>query len=253
MTTLDLPRDAGREQDAAILDRITNNRFDPIPWAWVTSTWNGHTGEFEVFADALKMDGVRIGTSAEVAQKIADTLHCSLLTPKIADLLWAQKKVAIPPFTRGRTEGMSTTDAMIEHSAKIDKALADRGNPEGLLATVGKHWVLDNDLVGKKGPEMGGAINYGWHFEGPTFEGKAWDITASRLEDAKGSYVRMIQAQGHRHDFRHSDYSQTVILVALSCVIDGETSDIQTVLQDPELAGLVSHQGALRVIRQPGT
>lgn len=248
---LNLPPNEGDERDAAILQRVSRGDHDPLRWVAVHSTQGGHTAEFYVFADALQMDGVRVNVSAELSQQIADTYGCSLLTPKIADLLWAQRTINLHPFPRGNTDGMDTTAAMIEHSAKIDAALAGHDTSGALIATVGKHWVLDNDLVGKKGGEDGGAMNYGWHFEGDSFEGLHGGVSATLMKDSRGSYVRMIQDRGHRHNFKHTDYSQTCVLVSRGCYVDGEMRDLLDVFQDAALAGLASHQGVLRVLRQP--
>jgi hypothetical protein len=245
--TLDLPPDAGSERDAAILQRITDGAYDPIKWASITSTIEGHTGIFMVFGDALMMDGVRINVSAGVEQKIADALDCLLLTPKLADLIWEQRDCTLAPFP-GSTIGMSTTKAMVEHSAKLDVALAKFTAQPTLISTVGKHWVIDNDLLRHSGM----ACNYGWHFEGPSFQGITGEAVVTGAKDPHGQVMRLIQGRGWRHDQHHTDYSQTCVLVAKTCTIDGTPMDITDVLQDEALAGLASHEGVMCVFRQPG-
>ena len=243
--TLDLPPNAGPDRDAAILQRITDQQYDPIRWATLLSDFNQHTAGFQVFADALMMDGVRINCSAEVQQKIADALDCLLLTPRLADLIWMQHENTLPPFPRGNPVGMSTTQAMIDHSAKIDAALAKFTAEPGLICTVGKHWVLDANF--SKHPGM--ACNYGWHFQGQDWTG-AFEQAVTR--DPAGQPIKMIQGRGWRHDIHHTDYSQTCVLAARACVVDGEHTTLGEVLQSQELAGLASHQGVLILQRQPG-
>lgn len=241
---LSLPPNAGSEREIAIREMVQRGHFS-IRWATITSTYNGHTAEFSVYADALKIDGVRINVSAETQQIIADVTGASLLTPKLADQLWVQREISLPPFPRAIT---SSTAAMIEHSQKIDAALAKFTNPNGLIATVGKHWVIDDALLTHKGM----AENYGWHFDGPSFQGMTGAPCASRATAPNGSIVRVIQGTGWAHDMAHSDYSQVCVLVSRSCKVDGSDRDLHDVLRDPQLAGLASHTGPMSVLRQPG-
>jgi len=242
--SFDLPPNGNQEREQAILDYVRKGAYE-LSWAKIVSTHADHTGEFWVFADALKIEGVRVNVSAETEQVIADLLGCVLLTPKLADLLWVQRAVTLPPFPRAIT---ATTQAMVEHSAKIDTALQKVDYTDGVIATVGKHWVLDNALLVKTGR----AMNYGWHFEGASFQGIKGEPIASLFQDSKGQFLRLIQGRGTAHDMRHVDYSQTCVLVSRECHINEEPMDLLRVLQDPELAPMVSHQGALQLTRQPG-
>jgi len=242
--TLQLPENAGPDRENAILDYVSQGHYE-ASFSTVTSTYNEHTAEFQVFSDALKIEGVRVNVTAETQQKIADMTGCLLLTPKLADLMWIQRTVKLNPHPRQIT---SSTAAMIEHSGKIDADLVSLGNPTGLLGTVGKHWVIDNDLLVKTGK----AMNYGWHFEGASYQGIKGEAVASLAKGPNGQYLRLIQGRGTAHDMHHSDYSQVCVLVARSCRVDGEDMDLIALLSDPALAPLASHQGVLRVFRQPG-
>lgn len=244
---LNLPDQASPAREQAILDLIDQGAFE-VSWALVTSQHNGHEATFQIMADALKIEGVRVNVSAKTQQKIADLLGCLLLTPKLADLAWIQRDIHLQPFPRGNTNGMSSTQAMLDHSAKIDKALAAGGETRGLIGTVGKHWVIDNDLAVKKDR----AMNYGWHFEGANFQGIGGEVVASLQKDKKGRYLRLIQGRGTAHDMSHVDYSQICVLVNNECVLDGQPAKLADILVDPDLAGLASHQGVMKVLRQPG-
>jgi hypothetical protein len=243
---LALPPNVGPEREAAILQAVLDGRAT-MEWAKVTSSHQGHVAEFNVFADALKIEGVRVNVSAETEQKIADSMGCLLLTPKIADLLWEQAVVRIEPRPRSIT---ATTKAMVEHSFAIDKQLeALEGSSPGLIQTVGKHWVIDEALASKPGR----AMNYGWHFAGSSYQGISGEVTASLLKDPKTrQYARLIQGRGTAHDMHHSDYSQVCVLVASQCTVDGVERTLEEVLQDSELAPLASHTGKMTILRQPG-
>lgn len=241
-----LPPDPTPERERVIQELVRDGDCE-YAWTSITSTSGSHTAEFSVFSDALKIDGIRVNVTAETAQAVADTLDCLLLTPKLADLMWLQRAVTLPPFPRGNTNGMSTTQAMVDHSTKIDSALAALPDATGLIGTVGKHWVIDNGLLGKP---AGTAMNYGWHFEGQSFQGNAFDTTASLIKDGSGQLVRLIQGRGTRHNKIHVDYSQVCVLVHRTCTVDGSEMSLTDVLADPDLAPLANHTGVLKVLRQ---
>jgi len=208
-----------------------------VRWATVRSEHAGHVADFDVFADALTVEGVRVTATAEDAQIIADTVGCSLLTTKLADLIWEQRAVTLPPFTAGQLgipldRRMEEWPAVVAHSRAIDRALAGVAVPEGgIVATVGKHWVVDNDLEGRTLEGDALAMNHGWHRVG----------------------AAPIQVRGKRHNKRGSrDYSQTLVLAGLSCTVDGARRPMREVARDPDLAPLLSYAGVLRVLRQPG-
>jgi hypothetical protein len=242
----DCPKGPGPERDRWVYDAIASGNFE-ANFSEVLSSVGGHEARFYVFSDALKVGGVRVNVTAELQQMIADLLGCSLLTPKLADLIWIQREVGLKPHPRQIT---SSTEAMIEHSQKIDEDLSKFSeSPAGkLICTVGKHWVLDNDLLSHPGM----AENYGWHFDGPDFQGIHGEAVATLTKDEHGQYVRLIQGRGWRHDVHHVDYSQTCVLVSRACIVDGARMLLEDVLRDPALASLASHNDPLKILRQPG-
>ena len=68
-----------------ILQAVQGGAF-AAPFAPLSSSIDNHGATFQVFGDALQIQGVRASVSANLAQAIADTLDCSLLTAKLADL-----------------------------------------------------------------------------------------------------------------------------------------------------------------------
>jgi hypothetical protein len=241
---VNLPPQAGPARDAAILARIGSKDYDPIVWAELPVSGAGHDVTLYAMADALKMDGVRINVSARVAQQIADALQCVLLTAKLADLLWlARSPATLLPSPQPIASSTLSTE---QHSSRIDAQLAAAGlaptpAAPAVYQTVGKHWILDNDTASHAGK----ACNYGWHFPGASFDGQTW-------EPAVTAGLRVVQGRGWAHDVDHVDYSQTCVLAARACDVDGSKRDLVDVYVDPQLAPLVSAQGPLKFTRQPG-
>ena len=242
MLPLTFPALPGPARDAAILGAVKTGDYE-INWATITSDIAGHHAEFRVFADALKIGGVRVSVSAWLQQTLADMLGCSLLTAKLADLLFAQRAVTLPPHTQTPDATMVATAVMVKQSAWIDSQIGAAG--PGIVQTVGKHWIIDN-LFATNPATAGKALNYGWHMTSPTFAGSSWPKAVTLPN------VWTIQNRGWAHAPQEVDYSQNCVLVARDCLVDGVSADLQVVLQDPELASLANADGVLRVLRQPG-
>ena len=188
-----------QERLEAIYQEVCKGNY-AVSWADVGSAISGHTATFPVFADALMIDGVRVNVSAEYEQKIADKLGCMLLTPKLADLLWLQRKWSCKPFTQdvgphGELAGhMADVDWMLRHSTSIDQCLSVQGfDGSGIVNTAGKHWVVSNQLLDHH-PTM--AENYGWMGAGTSL---------SATKDANGQYIKLIQPESWFHDRHHAE------------------------------------------------
>ncbi len=111
----------------------------------------------------------------------------------------------------------------------------------GIVQTVGKHWILSNKVA-----QSGMAANYGWHFNGATFEGMKFEPTVSLPG------VRVIQGVGTKHNRFHSDYSQTCVLASQTCTYQGQERVLSELLTDPDASSLISVEGPLLITRQPG-
>jgi len=233
------PSDIGA-REAYILDAVKEGDFEHT-WVTLTYTEKGHTVELDVQADALKVEGCRVNVSARLSQQIADLTGAMLMTPKIADLVYNATKLRIGPQPRPIT---SATSAMLDHSQKVSSALAKIPGytPDQLVDTVGKYWCISNELKGTTTK----ALNYGWHFEGTSYQG----IKGYRCDS--GLPYSVIQPSATAHDYAHVDYSQIHRTVGMVCRVDGEQTLLSYVLTDPALCYLVSHEGPLAVLRQPG-
>jgi hypothetical protein len=229
-------------REAYILAAVSAGDY-AASWATLTWTEKGHTIEIDVLADALMIEGCRVNVSARLAQQIADVTGSMLMTPKIADLCHHLAKIRIGPSPQPIT---ASTDAMIAHSKRIDAALAKVAGYDPatspVLSSIGKYWCLSNKLKGT-GTK---ALNYGWHFEGATYQG----IKGFRCDS--GLPYSVIQPSATAHDYAHVDYSQIHRTVSAACRVDGERRPLRDVLTDPDLCYLVSHEGPLAVLRQPG-
>lgn len=234
------PQDDGPARNQWILNAILRGEGDVLVQE-IELESGGHTATLHVFGDALQISGVRINVSASLQQQIADAAGCLLLTPKLADTLYSRREVTLSPKPRSIT---SATSAMIDHSKQIDSSIPS-GKENLPVSTVGKHWVLTKSIFSESAKKARKAANYGWHFQGASFQGIKGEPSVSLPN------VRVIQGVGTVHNDQHSDYSQVCQLAFRDCIVDGELRDLADVYTDPELSPLVSHEGPLPGYRQP--
>ena len=244
------PATKGEAREARILRAVTDGHYVPPIWWPLHVTFRGHTGTVFVAQDALQLgepgDCIRVNVTPATAQRIADQLGCILPTTKLLDDCYRQATAKAEPqlqpsdgikrVASGYSPSMDDTAAMLRHDRAVTDALSKQ---QGLVCNVGKHWVLSNRLLQQSTTDpLGTACNYGWFTKTAPYR------TASGL--------LAWQTLGAAHNRAHVDYSQVVQLVQQSMVVDGVTRSIFEVGADPELAGIISDEGVLRVWRQPG-
>lgn len=231
------------DREKYILDQVAAGMFEAT-WANLEYEVSGKKVKLVVMADALKIGGVRVNVSATLQQQLADVFDASLMTAQIADLMFLNAAYRIEPSPQPIS---STVSAMVSHSQRIDKMLGSYKG--GIIAPVGKHWILDKklDLSPKK------ACNYGWHFIGSSFKGiKGYPCASFVRKTIDNKVISVIQPNATAHDAMHSDYSQICQLVLQMCWIDDVGYRFSDLLIDPQLSPLVNYGGVLKNVRQPG-
>lgn len=124
--------------------------FDPMRYEFVISEGapgtprEGYRLEIPVMRDAFSIEGVRIEGTYETAQRLADWLHLTMMTPYVAGLISAQSDAPIQPVTL--TPATATKAQMIQASRMVDERL--RAFPGWrLMRNAGKDWVLTARLL----------------------------------------------------------------------------------------------------------
>jgi hypothetical protein len=243
----DFPPRSGPARNAYILGAIDDGSVAPA-WRPLTVTFAGHTATFFVLGDALKLGGTRLSTSTYNLQQIADKLNASLMTPRLIDWAFLHADIVIPPQTIYPPD--DSIQALETESSKMDSAILAAtggfGASGGLIAPLGKNWCLSNALLSAK---AGHAALYGWAM----MKGyKAPVGVTPRPGTLPG--ILNIQPLATPHDINYTDYAMLTSLVRRDCVLDGRPADVWSLVQSPDLsvASLVSHEGPLKLIRQPG-
>jgi hypothetical protein len=226
-----LPEKPGHDRDEAILDAVRRGAYDHY-WYPVAVEARGHHGVVYVSGDALKIDGIRINASATLEQRIADLIGGMLVTSRVSDAAWEAATVRCEPCLQTADAKMADTTRMIQHSLDVDAQV--NGIIGGLVRTCGKDWIIHSRL----GERPNVACNYGWqNHAGGTLTWKG---------------IKVWQPIGTRHDRTHVDYSQTVCLMRQTMEVDGHEVPTADVLRDANLCFLISDEGKMSFLRQPG-
>mgnify|MGYP001566742899 CR=1 FL=1 len=229
-----LPNKPCPERDKLILDAVYSG-LAHCEWVPIKSIIPNHEAIFYVCDDAVRVDleddsRFRPPTSATLAQCCADLLFASLPTAKVCDLAYKQAALTLPATILPASADMLT----IEKSKLFNKLLEEkRKEKNGLIRDCGKAWIISNKLgIYKKV-----AVNYGFYDPRAIYKNP--------------SGIRLWQNAGTRHDRTHTDYSQTLILMKLECIVDGGNMLVTEVMTHPELHPLISNEGILNYTRQP--
>lgn len=229
----------GLTRRGQILDAIKNDLHVPIIWTEISTQWRGHTAVFFVPLDVIRIgnlkDALRVSMPAQDLDRIAS--YFGAILPTFHLLREAYKTgiaqgLRITPATQPGDSSMRNTDRMVRHSKEVDARIDGR---VALAApNAGKHWVLDNNSIGKLAEGQPMAVNAGW-----------W-----RSADENDLW----QSPGFHHGVEYDDYSQCAWFVRRDTIVDGQVMDIEEVARDPGLCGLVTGSATpLKVFSVPGS
>lgn len=220
------------QKDQALVDAITSGNmpdflrsFRDVTVTKTLSDGRSHTITYKVMPDYLAVgsnnDFVRVPMSSTAAQRIAERFNCILPTTQMVDDIYrnAQTRLSPQPMTPGAS--MTSNEYFVEHQRRVEQAARTAGHNNGqLIAGHKKDIVISNRL--DRNP--GRVAIYGWH----------------------QNNGRPIQSLSTVHEASYADYSHGVRLIQKTVVVDGREMNIEDVLRDPVLSGLLSNEGAIR-------
>jgi hypothetical protein len=159
---------------------------------------------------------MRLGT----ALSMATTYGFTLPTPRMVDEIYAQAGVQFVPQPLPAGNQMRSTEYLVQHSDLIGgQREVRRVLPGALIAGDKKDLVLTNQLWS----HLDRVAIYGWHL-------------------ANGKPIQPVSTV---HGWRYADYSHGVRLISDRVFVDGKSTPIFTVLQNPRLAAALSEEGAI--------
>lgn len=176
------------------------------------------------------MDFLRVPLTPVTAQRIADRLDAMLPTRRIVDAVWHSAVGKLEPAPIPPSPAMSSVPVFHDHQKLVEKQRAQDGIPDGALLAGIKKDIVITPLLALRPPPPRVAI-YGWH----------------RLDGSP------IQPLSLVHKATYADYSHGVRLVSRTALLDGKSTSVAALLNDPATASLLSDEGILSNPRYPVT
>lgn len=167
-------------------------------------------------------DWVRIPMNLYSATRVGDRLGLALPTKKIVDAIFRQSRVQLKPLPMAPGKTMTASTTFLIHNLRIDEQLS-RSLIGELVSGHKKDVVLCSRLLRK--PRA--IAIYGWFLP----SGEA------------------IQPLSTAHTADYADYSHGIRFVGQNVLVDGTWKPLYEILEDRELARLVSDEGMLPRIK----
>jgi hypothetical protein len=220
------------QREAAILREITSGNFPEFLRTLKSVPIRGKvrdrddgtvrevTASLQVIPDYLAVgsdaDFVRMPTTPQTAQQIADRFGCILPTRKIVDAIDEQAELHLSPHPL--TKDREAVATFLEHHRIIEQQRAEK--PLSLLTIGIKKDIVLSPRIFERPQRL--AI-YGWR----------------QLDGLPIQPLTIV------HSNRYVDYSHGARLVLNEIEIDGKRMKITEVLADPNQCGLVSDEGPM--------
>jgi hypothetical protein len=168
-------------------------------------------------------DFLRIPMNLHSATEVATRFGFVLPTPKMVDAIYRHSSAHLTPQPMRAGPQMRSTDYYLRHNRRITEQRLSLGIALGtLIAGQKKDVVISNRLASHPGR----IAIYGWH-----------------KRDGKP-----IQPLSTVHGENYADYSHGIRLVSDVMYLDGKPASVHDVLQDPELAFLLSDEGPVEIL-----
>lgn len=198
-------------------------------WCPVPVGHRSHSGVFYCAPDFLSIgddyDFVRVRINGVTAELIGAVVGAVLPTKRMVDLIYdASKQLEAQPWGPPYDRSMMTTKRWRKQDKKIDDQASDAMYARGeLWEGHAKNVVVGAGLSAKRGETIG---IYGWF-------------------DERGRAIQGPAVNWNSHEWTYTDYSQCIRLIHKDMLVDGVPMAVRDVLQDKELAPLISDEGTL--------
>ncbi len=170
-------------------------------------------------------DFLRIPMNFYTSVEIANKFGFILPTTKIVDALFKQSDFHLRPEPMPPGPRMRSTACYLEHNQKIQEQRLALSCPLGALISGHKKDIV---ITSRLAQQQGKIAIYGWQRPSGT----------------------PIQPLCTIHSANYADYSHGVRLISELALLNGKATSIYTILEDPQLAGVLSDEGAIPKVRQ---
>jgi hypothetical protein len=220
------------EREAAILEQALDGNVPSFLRRAEPVTLTGHSSAGTPVRVTLCVapDYLAIGSDTDylfvpmrlnTAIAVATRYRALLPTRKMVDAIYAQAQVHLQPQPLPASDAMRSTGYYWHHSELIREQRLSFTQPLGALTAGDKKDLV---LTNRSWVNLDRVAIYGWHLPG----GKP------------------IQPLSTVHGWHYADYSHGVRLVSAVAYVDDKATALLQLLQDPQLAAVLSDEGALR-------
>jgi hypothetical protein len=214
-----------------IFDQVASGNVPSFLRTMVTITVTGivggssRTAQYAVIPDYLAVgsdtDFFRMPMTPILAQWLCDRFNCTMPTRKMVDDIWSRSAHKLAPQPIAPSADMITVPVFYTHHQMVESQRVTAGAPLGaLISGIKKDVVITPQLPTRPAPPR--VAIYGWHYQSGT----------------------AIQPLSLVHENTYADYSHGIRLVNNSMLLDGVPTTVQAVLANPDVAGLLSDEGA---------
>jgi hypothetical protein len=192
-------------------------RRGEVDWRSVRIEAEGHVLQFQAAADYVSIGDdegwLRVPMYPATAQAIADLYDARLPSSPMVQAIYEQCGVPLWSHSFG-----SPRDGIDKAVASHDAIESDRGQLWGLVAGHKK------DIVVTARRQEDRLVIFGW-----------WDRKGKRIQEENRS----------DHSVFYKDYSHGVRLIQRAVIVDGKTMELDEVMRNEKLCGLVSSRGPI--------
>jgi hypothetical protein len=226
-----LPNEPGEARERMIRDFALRGDVPKFVQSWVAVPvmHNDVSGEFYCSPDFLSIgnddDFLRVRINGVTAELIGEVAHAMLPTRMMVNAIYSHAmKLAAIPWGPPYDHSMMRTERWEEQDTKIDKQAGEKGYELGQLwAGHLKNVVVGSGLAKSRGSNIG---IYGWF-------------------DKSGQAIQGPNVQWGAHEWTYTDYSQGIRFIHKEMLVGGVLVPVKEVLQDPDLAPLISDEGTV--------
>ena len=166
-----------------------------------------------------------IPMTPSTAQYLADQLNCSLPTKKMVDIIYNKAEIKLTPQPIPPSDKMTTVPVFVQHTDSIKKQIYQLGfdrSANNIIVGHKKDIIISNKIYS---PDRNYArvVIYGWHL----------------------SENHPIQPVYNGHNAKYADYSHGVRFISDIAFLNGISTQIDSILKDPNLSSLLSDEGVI--------
>jgi len=165
------------------------------------------------------------------AQYLADKMNCSLPTKNIVDIIYTKAGNKLRPQPILPSDKMTTVPVFKQHTDSIKQQISKMGinrSSNNIIAGHKKDIIISNKIYSTD-RTYDKVVIYGWHI----------------------SENNPIQPLYNGHTAMYADYSHGVRLISKLTLINGDSTKVDDILKDPELAILLSGEGIINTPYYP--